>query len=95
MEPRHGQCVIDQAGLLVGLHAPAHHLAAEQLSHRSQVHPVFISRNRGNVPALQPVWRLGVEAALDQVGRDRQAVFAVGGHHEFAFGPGLDAVLFR
>jgi hypothetical protein len=36
---------------------------------------------------------LRIEAPLHQVGRHRQAVPAVGGHHELALGLGLDAVL--
>lgn len=39
------------------------------------------------------VGRLGVKAPLYQVGRHRQAVAAVGSHHELAFGLGPDAVL--
>ena len=39
--PRHGQCALDQTGLHVRLQTPAHHLAVEQVYHRSQVQGVF------------------------------------------------------
>jgi hypothetical protein len=37
-ESSHGQGVFDQARLHVRLKAPAHHLAAEEIDHRSQIH---------------------------------------------------------
>jgi hypothetical protein len=42
----------------------------------------------GDVATPELIGRLGVEAPLHQVGRHRQAVAAVGGHHELAFGLG-------
>ncbi len=41
-EPRHAQRIGDQAGLHVRLHAPAHHLAAEQVDDRCQIQPAFV-----------------------------------------------------
>jgi hypothetical protein len=77
----------------VRLQAPAHHLTAEQVDDPSQVQPALVGLDVGDVATPQPVGLLGVEAPLHQVGCHRQAMFAVGGHHELAFGFGLDAVL--
>jgi hypothetical protein len=41
-EPRHAQRISDQAGLHVRLHAPAHHLATEQVDDSRQIQPAFI-----------------------------------------------------
>ena len=92
-EPSHGQRVFDQARLHVRLKAPAHHLATEEIDHRSQIQPAFIRGNVGDVATPQPIGTLWREAPLHQVGGDGQAVAAVGGHHESALGPGPDAVL--
>ena len=48
-EPGHAQCVCHQTGLHVRLHAPAHHLATEQVDHAGQVQPAFVG---GDVMSL-------------------------------------------
>lgn len=91
--PRHGQRVLEKVGLHVRLRAPTHHLTVEQLDGSSQVQPALVSLDLGDIATPDLVGRLGVEAPLYQVGSHRQAVAAVGGHHELALRPGLDAVL--
>jgi hypothetical protein len=41
-EPRHLQSIRHQAALHVRLHAPAHHLSAEQVNHSCQVQPSLV-----------------------------------------------------
>jgi hypothetical protein len=41
----------------VWLHAPAHHLAAEQVQHHGQVQPAFIGGNIGDV-SVGDLWRI-------------------------------------
>lgn len=48
-EPRHAQCIGDQAGLYVRLHALSHHLATEQVDHCSQVQSAFVGGDVGDV----------------------------------------------
>ena len=57
-EPGHAQRVGHQAGLHVGLHAPAHHLAAEQVDHCSQVQPAFVCGDVGDIAVPDQVRRL-------------------------------------
>ena len=80
--PRHGQRVLDQAGLHVRLQAPAHHLAAKQVDDGGQVQPAFVGLDVGDVATPELVGSFRVEAPLHQVRCHRQAVAAVGGDHE-------------
>ena len=57
-EPRHAQSIRDQTGLHVRLHAPAHHLLAEEVDHGSQVQPAFTGGDVGDVAAPDPVGRV-------------------------------------
>ena len=91
--PRHGQRVLDQAGLHVRLQAPAHHLAAKQVDDGGQVQPAFVGLDVGDVATPELVGSFRVEAPLHQVRCHRQAVAAVGGDHELALRFGLDAML--
>ena len=78
-EPRHAQGIRDQAGLYVGLHAPAQHLTAEQVDHGGQVQPALAGGDVGDVAGPDPVGRIHRELAVEQVGRNGQRMFAVGG----------------
>ena len=53
--PRHGQRILDQAGLHVQLQAPAHHLADKQVDDRSQGQQAFVGGDVGDVPTLKLV----------------------------------------
>ena len=75
------------------LHAPAHHLAAEQVNDGRQVHPALVCSDVRDIAAPQLIRDFGIEAALHQVTRYRQAVPAAGGDHEFALHSGTYAVL--
>src|SRR5258708_34684671 len=61
------------------LHRPAHHAAAEQVDHYSQKQPALIGWDVGDVAGPRLVGRSDGEVAIEQVGRDRQTVPAVGG----------------
>ena len=91
-EPRHAQGIRDWAGLHVGLHAPAHHLAAEQVDHRGQVQPALAGGDVGDVAGPGPVGRVHREITVEQVGRNGQGMFAVGGDNKFPLAPRPDAV---
>ena len=59
--PRHGQRVLDQAGLHVRLQAPAHHLAAKQVDDGGQVQPAFVGLDVNEVclkvfSSIRVVW---------------------------------------
>ena len=86
--PCHGQGILDQAGLHVVLHAPAHHLPTEQVNDGRQVHPTIISGDVGDVADTDFVGLGKAERAVEQVWRNRQLITAVCGELEtpFAFG---------
>ena len=75
------------------LHAPAHQLAAVQVNDAGQVHPPLIGGQIGDVACPDLIRHLRIEPSLNQIGSYRQVMPAVGGHHKFALGLGLDAVL--
>ena len=91
-KPRHLQGVRDQAALHVRLHAPAHHLAAEQVNHCCQVQPALVGGDVGDVACPDLIGRSRGEVALHQVWGNGQMVFAVGGDDKLAFASGADAV---
>ncbi|MDF2464855.1 MAG: hypothetical protein K0Q43_3090, partial [Ramlibacter sp.] len=91
-KPRHAQGIRHCAGLHVRPHAPAHHLAAEQVNDRRQVQPAFIGGDVGDVARPGLVRRRRREVARQQIRRNGQVVFAVGGHNKFPLASGLDAV---
>lgn len=91
-KPRHAQSIRHSVGLHMRPHAPAHHLAAEQVQHRRQVQPALVGGDVGDVAALDLIGRLGREVALQQVRGNRQIVFTVRGDDKLSFAPGLDAV---
>ena len=71
---RHAQRIGDQAGLHLGLHAPAHHLPAEQVDHGRQIQPAFVGGDVRDVAAPDSV-RLGrIEVSGQQVLRNWQTV---------------------
>jgi hypothetical protein len=74
-------------------HGPPHDLAARQVEHSRQVPPALAGRHVGDVGEPDLVRGRGREALLQEVGRDRQAVAAVGGAGpEAARGGGVDAM---
>ena len=91
-EPRHAQGIRDQAGLHVRLHAPAHHLAADQVDHGGQVQPAIAGGDIGDVAGPDPVGRIHRELAVEQVGRNGQRMFAVGRDDKLSLAPRFDAV---
>lgn len=60
--------------------------SGQRLRHES------ISGDVGDVARPHTVWRRCREVSLQQIGRNRQVVFAVGGRDKLALSPGLDAV---
>ena len=70
---------LDQLEAQRGEHAPAGDQPAEAVDDRGQVQPSLPGAQVGDVRAPQPVGRLGVEVALDQVRRDAHARHAHGG----------------
>lgn len=46
-EPGHAQRIRQRIGLHVVSHAPAHHLAAEQVDHARQIQPAFVGGDVG------------------------------------------------
>lgn len=69
--PRHSQRILDQTCVHVRLHAPAHHLASEQVDDGRQIHPALIGGDVRDVAAPKLIRGFGVEAALHQVGGNR------------------------
>ena len=63
-EPRHLQRVCHQAALHVRLHAPAHHLAAEQVNDRGQVQLALVGDDIGDVARPDLVGGCRAEVAL-------------------------------
>ncbi len=94
LKQAHLQRVDDQAAMHVRPHRPAHHLAAEQVDHHGQEQPAFLGGDIRDVTRPRLVGRGRSEVAVQQVGRDRQIVPAVGGHHpEAPLAAGTNAVL--
>ena len=65
----HLQGVEHEFGAQVRGHRPAHDSAAEHVEDDGQVHESRQSRHVSDVSHSQPVWSIGMEAALDQVRR--------------------------
>ena len=86
--PCHGQRILDQAGLHVRLQAPTHHLAVKRVDDGGQVQPAFVGLDVGDVATPELVGASGLKRRCTRSGH-RQAVAAVGGHHELAFGLAL------
>ena len=76
-------------------HAPAHHLAAEQVQHRGQVQSALVGGDVGDVVAPDLIGRLGREVALQQVWGNRGIVFIVRGDDKLSLAPGLNAAELR
>ena len=91
-EPGHPQGVLDQAGLHVWRHTPAHHLAAEQVNDRGQVQPPLIGGDIGDVSTPELIRRLRGEPALHQIGGHRQVMFAVSGGNKLTLGARAQAM---
>jgi hypothetical protein len=92
-EPRHVECIRHQAALHVGLHAPAHHLTAEQVNDGGQIHPALVGSDVGDVTRPDLIRCGPGEVALQQVRRYWQLMFAVRGDDKLAFASGPDTVL--
>ncbi len=65
---RHGQRVLDQAGLHVRLQAPAHHVAAEQVDDGGQVQPAFVGLDVGDVATPELVGASGLKRRCTRSG---------------------------
>ena len=88
LEPRHAQRVDDNVTRHVLAQAPADHLAAEQVDHDGQEQPAFVGGDVCDVARPDLVGLGYAELSVEQVGRDRQVMFAVGGDLEAAFALG-------
>ena len=75
------------------LHAPSHHLAAEQVNDRSQVQPALVGGDIGDVTRPNLIGGCRGEVALYQVRRNGQMVLAVRGDDKLALASGTDEVL--
>src|SRR3954454_8059371 len=60
-------------------HRPADDLAAVQVHDGGQIEPSLAGRDIGDIGEPDPVRRGSGEVAIEQIGRDRQVVLAVGG----------------
>jgi hypothetical protein len=82
-----------QLGAQMVAHRPADHLARRQVEHGGQVKPALVRGYVGDVAEPNLVRRGHLEVLSEQVGRNRQAVAAVGGNGaEAARGNAADAV---
>ena len=94
-KPRHAQRECDCAGLHVVPHAPAHHMAAEQVDHARQRQPAFVGGDVSDVSGLHLVGCLWRKVSIQQVFGNGQVMFAVGSDNDFLLASGLDTVLFH
>lgn len=83
-EPCHFQCIRHQAALHVRLHAPAHHLATEQVNDRGQIQPAFVGGDVGDIARPDLIGCSRSEVALQQIRRDGQIMLAVSGDDKLA-----------
>jgi hypothetical protein len=74
-------------------HRPANHPPSEEIEDDGQVQPALTRPHVRNIGAPLLVRALSREVLLEQVGRDRKGVMAVGGALEAPLLPGLEAVL--
>ena len=81
LEPGHLQRVDDELASHAVAHRPAHDPATEQIYNYGQIQPSFFGWDISNIARPCPVRRSHGEVAIEQVGRDRKAMPAVGGSY--------------
>ncbi len=74
LEPCRAERILDQLGLHMRLHRPAHHLPAAQVDDDSQVQPAFGCHHVHDIARPGLIRRRRREVALQQVRRDGQAM---------------------
>jgi len=92
LEPRHAQRIDDDVARHVLPQRPAHHLAAKQVDHHGQEQPALVGSDVRDVARPHLVGLAHDELTIEQVGRDRQIVIAVGGDLEAPLALGTNAV---
>lgn len=70
----------------------AEHLPAEQVNDARQVQPALVGGDLRDVARPHTVWSRRREVSLQQIGRNRQVVFAIGRIDKLALSSCLDAV---
>src|SRR5271170_2134307 len=93
VQPGHLQRIDDQMAAHLRLHRPAHHAAAEQVDDHGQEKPALVGWDIGDVARPRLVGRGHSEVAMQQVGRDRQTMSAIGGDAETPLAASADTVL--
>ena len=93
VQPGHLQRIDDQMAAHLRLHRPAHHAAAEQVDDHGQEKPALVSWDLGDVASPRLVRRGHSEVAMQQVGRNRQTMSAIGGDAETPLAASADTVL--
>ena len=76
---RHLQRILAQDALQPLGHRPADDLHRGQILDGGEVEPAFVSWDVGDVSEPDRIGRSGFEVAVEQIGRDRMGVAAVGG----------------
>ena len=66
-----------------------------QVDHTGQIEPTLIGGDVGNVTGPHGVGLLGLEVAIQQIGRNGQVVLAVSGDDILAFAPGFNTAQLR
>ncbi len=84
----HLQRITDQVSRHALRHRPADHPAGIQVNHDGQVQPAFVRPQVGHVTGPGLIRGGHPKVLLEQVGRYRQGVAAVGGRLELPGGPG-------
>jgi len=92
LEPGHAHGIDDDVARHVFAQRPAHHLAAEQVDHHGQKEPALVGGDVGNIARPDLVRLAYGELPIEQIGRDRQVVVAVGRDLESTLAASADAV---
>jgi hypothetical protein len=85
LQPRHAQCVDDNVARNLRAQTLADYLTIEQVDHRGQEQPTFVTGDVCDIACPDRVWLCHGELPLEQVWRYRKDVIAVGGDLESAF----------